>query len=79
MPTTAARKLTHRQQLIRETLAKSGMIGVDPRHTEAWMIDWHGELDALTPADWHDAVVDAGAMSRGNPEMSEALADCCGL
>lgn len=57
------------QQMIRETLAKQGRIGTDPRHIEAFMRLEHSTLDGL--ARWQfDAEValavdciDAGGMA----------------
>lgn len=45
--------------LIRETLAKQGRIGMNPAHVEAWMRAEYGTLDHLGGARWNRAVREA--------------------
>lgn len=68
------------QQMIRETLANQGRIGVKPHQVEAWMRLEFGTLDALGGAAWNRAVREAVDCIDGCPEsQSERLAQSYGL
>ena len=68
------------QQMIRETLARTGRIGVEPRHVEAFMRGESGTLDHLGGATWNRAVKEAVAcVDAAGPEMAEAIAQSYGL
>ena len=64
---------------IRETLAKIGRIGVDPRHVEAFMRDEYGTFDGLSRSAFHEAVADGAESALADPALADALADSYGL
>lgn len=68
------------QQMIRETLAKSGRVGAaDPRHVEAYMRLEYKTLDALGGAAWRRAVDEALACVVADVALAERLAQSEGL
>jgi len=68
------------QQMIRETLAKQGRIGVKPHQVEAWMRLEFGTLDALGGAAWNRAVREAtDCIDAAGDEQSERLAKSYGI
>ena len=65
--------------LIRETLARQGRIGVNPYHVEAWMRLEYGTLDHLGGAGWNRAVREAAeCVAASTPAESESLAKSYG-
>lgn len=62
------------QTMIRETLAKIGRIGIDPRHVEAWMRLENDTLDGLSSSAWSREVETAATLAMTNPSESESLA-----
>lgn len=72
---------THYQQLIRETMAKTGRIGAaDPRHVEAWMRCEHPTLGGLSPAQFTAEVkIALDCNAAGTTADSERLARSFGL
>ena len=68
------------RDLIRETAARLGRIGVDPRHVEAWMRVEHGCLDGLSPSQFADEVeIAIGCMDSAGDGTSARLAASFGL
>ena len=67
------------QRSIAEILARTGNIGIDPRHVEAYMRLTYGTLDALSKATFaretREAVIDINA----DPRLAERLAVSYGL
>lgn len=71
---------TFYQTEIKEILARTGHIGTDPRHVEAWMRLWHRTLDALSETEFRaDIQLAAGCMVEQFPQDSERLAQSYGL
>jgi hypothetical protein len=66
-------------QPIRETLARIGRIGTDPRHVEVWMRIEHGTLDALTRGQFTQEVRIACECIDADPKASEDLARSYGI
>jgi len=68
------------QQMIRETLARLGRIGTDPRHVEGWMRLEFGTLDHLGGAAWNRAVSEAvDCVDAAEPGINDRLAASYGL
>lgn len=68
------------RNMIRETLAKMGRIGTNPRHVEGWMILEFGTLDRLGGPAWKRAVSEAvDCVMAATPEQNERLADSYGV
>lgn len=68
------------RDLIRETLARLGRLGMDPRHVEAWMRLEYKTLDALGGPRWNRAVREAAECVEAAPRgESESLALSYGL
>lgn len=69
------------QQMIREVMARSGMIGAaEPRHVEAWMRTERGCLDSMSPRQFADAVRECVACARASDvSTNEGLCECEGL
>ena len=68
------------QKMIREVLARSGKVGVNPRHVEAWMRVEYPTLDAMSAGRFVDEViVAADCVAHAGPAESEALAASFGL
>jgi hypothetical protein len=68
------------QQMIRETLAKQGRIGTEPRHVEAFMRGEFSTLDHLGGAAWTRAVREAAeCVDACEPGMAEQIAASYGL
>jgi hypothetical protein len=69
------------QELIREDLARQGLIGVaDARHIEAWMRCEHPTLDGLSTEEFSREVALAAACVReASGDLSEQLAKSFGL
>jgi len=66
-------------QMIRETLAKQGRIGMDPRHVEAYMRSEYSTLDHLGGAIWNRAVKEAAECVDADPILAEQAARSHGL
>ena len=67
-------------KLIRETVAKMGRIGANPRHAEAWMRLEYGTLDHLGGPTWDRAIREALAcMDASTADENENLAKSYGL
>lgn len=65
---------------IRETLARAGRDGADPRHVEAWMRSEHGTLDSLSPGRFAREVVIAAILAEASDrDTNEQLANSFGL
>lgn len=61
-------------QLFREVLAETGMLGVDPRHAEAWArLEW-GTLDHLSRAEFRRFVLEMADVLLGGQRECESLA-----
>jgi hypothetical protein len=72
--------MTDYQERIRETAARLGRVGVNPRFVEAWMRSEHGTLDHLTPAQWRREIEECIAVvDHAGPALSERLARSYGL
>ena len=73
--------MTHYQDRIRETAARLGRLGVNPRLVEAWMrVGNGGCLDDLGGRDWTDEVeVAITCVDRASTEQNESLARSYGL
>lgn len=68
------------EEMIREALARVGLIGVEPRHVEAWMRLEHGTLDALGEPQFQEEVeIAAMCVKEAGAERSEGLAKSYGL
>ena len=68
------------QQTIRETAARLGLVGVNPRHVEAWMRLEHPTLDGLSRSRFRDEVeVAIACIDRAGDDRSESLARSFGL
>jgi hypothetical protein len=68
------------QQMIRETVAKQGRIGVNPRHVEAWMRLEHSCLDGLGKAQFDAQVAVAiSCIDAATTKESESLAESFAL
>jgi len=68
------------RDLIRETAARLGRVGIDSRHVEAWMRLEHGCLDGLSPRQFADEVeVAIGCIDEAGDATSERLAASFGL
>jgi len=68
--------MTTYQEIIRETAAKMGYLGVDPRHVMAWLMLEHGTLDHLGDDDFRRGVATCSGMP---PADGEALAQSFGI
>jgi hypothetical protein len=67
--------MTGYTQQIRETLAKLGHIGVNPRHVEGWMRLQHGCLDGLSTSQFRAEVkIALECIAASTPEQNESLA-----
>jgi hypothetical protein len=65
---------------IRETAARLGRIGTNPRHVEAWMRVEHGTLDWMDPERFSTEVeIALACLDRAGDDRSEALARSFGL
>jgi hypothetical protein len=63
------------RERIRETLARLGKTGIDPRWVEAWMRLEYGTLDHLGGRTWNREVkVAAQCVEHSTPEVNESLA-----
>ena len=68
------------QRTIRETAARLGRVGVDPRHVEAWMRVEHPTLDGLDRRRFDTEVeIAVACIDHAGAEQSEALALSFGL
>jgi len=67
------------QDIIRESLARTGNIGIDPRHVEAYMRLSYGTLDALSKQTFAHEVKEAVIDIRCDPVQAEKLAQSFGL
>lgn len=66
--------------MIRETLARIGRIGEEPRYVLGWMLSDHGTLDGLCVAGFTSAVRDAlDTMAAAGPRASESVAKSYGI
>ena len=67
-------------QTIRETVARLGRIGIDPRHVEGWMRLEHSTLDHLDRHSFDAEVAMAIALiDHAGADRSESLARSYGL
>lgn len=72
--------MSHYQQMIRETLARTGHLGAaQPRHIEAWMRLEHSTLDNLDMRAFTDEVLIALDCVNADFNASEQLAQSFGL
>ena len=73
--------MTHYQQTIAEILKAQGIVGVSPRHVEAWMRTENPTLDAMTPAAFRNATIEFAQMIAHwcSTELSERLAKSLGV
>ncbi len=68
------------QEVIRETAARHGYIGINARHIEAWMRVGHATLDVLDRQEFYQEVRLAIACIRNQPtSLSESLSRSYGL
>ena len=68
------------QQYIREELAKTGNLGYDPRHIEAFMRLEHSTLDGLSPSRFRtEVLIGVECVNHCGETESESLAKSFGL
>ena len=67
------------QERIRETLARNGFIGVDPRHIEAYMRVECPTLDGLSGKRFDALAIDCVADVKADPQTAERLAQMDGI
>ena len=68
------------QQTIRETAARLGRVGANPRYVEAWMRLEHSALDGLSRDAFRDEVeVAITCIDHAGDDRSESLARSFGL
>lgn len=70
--------MTPYQEIIRETAAQLGHLGIDPRHVMAWLLLEHGTLDHLGHDDFARGVTTFAA-SGMTPAEADELAQSFGI
>ena len=68
--------MTPYEGIIRETAAKMGRLGIDPRHVMAWLLLEHGTLDHLGHDDFARGVAtfaDSGMTTAEADQLAESF------